>query len=136
MPVKIAFELLYSFARDGVSNDYRRLFKDVFGLINRSHDFIEIMSTNFLHMPVPSLPFRADRIQRHDVFGESIDLDVIAIDNRNKISQLFFPRKHGRFPALTAIVLAIAHQTINVTRRTSPTIDPIGQSHSYCLGQA
>ena len=90
-----------TFAGNRACNNHRWFFKHGFGFIYRGNNFGETVTVDFLYMPVPRLPFCLKRLERHDVFSEAVDLNVVAVDDRDQISQTIFPGKHTCLPNLS-----------------------------------
>src|ERR1051325_4768772 len=136
VPMKVAFAFFDAFTGDRMRNNQGWFFKNALGLVDRADDLSEIVSADFLDVPIPGFPSIAQPLQWHHVFREPVDLDVIPIDYRDQISQFFFSRQHGRFPTLSFIQLAVAHQAVDVARAASTSIDSVCQCHSNRLRKA
>src|ERR1700683_5408956 len=79
MPEVIALDLLYSLPRNGVRDDKRRLFCDRLRFRARGDELRNVVTVDFEDMPAESFVLLAQRLERHDRFRVSVDLDVVAV---------------------------------------------------------
>src|SRR3989344_1100943 len=79
MPLKFAFKFWNAFG--GYSMDYNNgwFVKDRPSFTYNPINIAEIVTIGFLDMPIPSSPFVGQGIERHNIFGKTIYLDIVAI---------------------------------------------------------
>src|SRR3989338_3679804 len=114
MPVEILLHKVHALAGNGVSDDANRLLKNSSSLKNGIVNGSDVIAIYFYNMPAESLKFFIQRLKRHYVFRKTVYLNVVPVYYRRKIVQLVFPRPKRRFPCLTAVKLAVAHQADNL----------------------
>src|SRR5258708_2891300 len=86
-------------------------------------------------MPVKGPPLVRKRLERHDIFRETVYLNIISVHHGNQIPQLIFSREHDRLPSIAFILLPVRHETVNKSVFIF-SIHPISQSHTCSLGEA
>ena len=115
MPFILALKLGHALSGYGIGDDERGFPKDCFGLLHCRINIGKIVSAYFNHMPVERFPFLLQRIQRHDILRIAVNLYVIAVNDGNKIVQLFACGQLCRFPHFATLLFPIGHERIKVT---------------------
>ena len=57
-------------------------------------ELFDVMCVGFKNMPTESFKFCLERFKRHDIFGKTINLNVVPIDNHDEIVNFIFSGKH------------------------------------------
>jgi len=109
VPFVFAFEFDDAFAGDGMGDDERGLFVNGFGLLHGGDDFLEVVAVNFQNVPAEGFPFGVQAFKGHDIFGEAVDLNIVAVNESDEVVELFLAGKHGGFPIIAFVELAVAH---------------------------
>ena len=73
------------FAGNGVGNNDARLVADGTRHTSRVNNTFYIMTIDLLHMPAKAFPFAAQILERHNLVGWPIDLNVITVDKDNQL---------------------------------------------------
>ena len=114
MPVVIVLYLRHALPRYRVRDDKRRLLDYGFRFVNCRNKCCDIVSVHLEHMPIKCVVLIREGLKRHHVFSISVDLDVIAINDRREPGEAVFPREHRRFPCVPLLLFRVAHHAINV----------------------
>ena len=68
------------------------------GLLKRVYDLLHVMAVDAQNVPAEASVFRSKRLDGHDVFDQSIDLQAIAVYDPDQILELVVAGLHGGFP--------------------------------------
>ncbi len=70
------------------------------------------MPVNLNHLPVKSLKLGLKWLKWHNLFGKTINLDIITINNGDEIVERLFAREQNSLPSIPRVKLTITHQAI------------------------
>src|SRR3989344_93994 len=130
VPFVVEFDVVNTFAGDGVRDDDRRLLIDRFCLVTCRDELRDIVAVDFQDMPVERLIFLPQGFQRHDVFRHAVDLDVVTVDDGREVRESVLPREKDGFPEIPFLMLAVGHRAIDAE---FPSVHPRGIGISRCL---
>src|SRR3989344_2102645 len=81
VPFKFFLHKIHAFARNGVADENRWFFKHGLGFVTCVNDLADIVTIYFDHVPTECFVFFPKRIQGHHIFGEAVDLNIIAVND-------------------------------------------------------
>src|SRR6185369_3566016 len=105
MPMIVTLKLFHSFARNGVCDNDSWLFKNCLSFFHGINNFLKIVPVDLKHMPVERLPLGAQVFEWHDIFCVTFNLNVVTVNDSDKVVQTFFSGKHHPFPGVALIEL-------------------------------
>jgi len=79
MEVRVVFHKTDTFAFDGMGNDDSWLVFYPFSFLKSSQDLVEVMAIYINGVPAKGLPLLAQRLEVHNVFGPTTELNSVAI---------------------------------------------------------
>ena len=100
MKLGIIFHERHAFAFHCVRDDHRRLLFHRGSLGKGFLDRRDIVPVHFDHVPVEAGPLFRERAFIHDVSDEAIQLDAVAVDDRDDIIHPMKAAEHSSFPDL------------------------------------
>ena len=98
------------------------------GLLERVDDLVHVVTVDAEHVPTEASVFCGQGLDVHHIFNPSIDLQAVAINDRDQVIELVMSRFHCGFPDLTFLLLAIAHDAEDLV---TLLVEAGGQRHSY-----
>src|SRR5262249_50330595 len=113
VPAEITLYLTHALAGDGVRDDDRRLFVDGIRLIACRNELRDVVAVDLKHVPVEGFVFVTERLERHYLFGHTVYLDVVPVDDGGEIREPILPSEHCRLPKISLLMLAIRHRAEN-----------------------
>src|ERR1017187_9822660 len=115
-----------AFAFDGVRHNAGGLALGGFGLVKRFLDGRKSVAVDLDGVPPESPPFFGQRRDLHDVVHEAVELDPVVVHNRHHVVELVERARHGGFPDLAFLDLAVAQHGVGAAR---PSVQPCRQAH-------
>src|SRR3989344_1525154 len=109
----LAFYPTHALARNRVDDDDRRLLVYCRRLTASLYELWNVVAVYLQHMPAEAFVFFTQGLKRHDGFGVTVYLNVVAVDDPGEVGKPVRTRKHCRLPEIAAIVLAVGHRTVD-----------------------
>ena len=78
-------------------------------LLEGGNELSEVVAVNLGSVPAKGLPFFSERLQLHNVIGPAVYLQLISVDDGDKVVELEVGGSHGGFPDLTFITFTVSH---------------------------
>ena len=114
----------HAFALDRVGDDRGRLAFGRGGFSKRRLQRRDAVAVHLDGVPVEGAPFFRQRIERHDVVHEAVQLDAIVIDDGHQVVDVLVAAEHGRFPDLPFLDLAVAENDVAFAKDVHPAWPP------------
>ena len=93
----------------------------------RLADGAEVVPVDLDGVPAEGAPLVGQRRDIHDVLHEAVELDPVVVDDRDHVVDLVEGARHGRFPDLPFLDLAVAQHHVRAVR---PAVEAVGESHA------
>ncbi|MNL01975.1 hypothetical protein D3C87_1224630 [compost metagenome] len=86
-----------------------------------------------MHFPAECPPFFVQRFDADHVVHLAVELEAVAVDNRDQMFGVVVGRTHGRFPDLAFLHFAVSKHDEHVIDFTGKTL---GQAHAQATGES
>src|ERR1017187_3537333 len=102
-----------AFVFDGVRHNAGGLSLGGLGFVEGLLDGCEVVAVDLDGVPPERPPFGGQRRDFHDVAHEAIEMDTVVVHNRHHVVQLVEGARHGGFPDLPFLDLAVPHHGVS-----------------------
>ena len=96
-------------ALHGIGNDHHRLSATHLGLFECPDHLLHVVPVDRDHFPAKAAILLLQRLDVHHVLHPAVDLQAVTVDNAHQVVEFVVPGFHGRFPDLSFLLLAVAH---------------------------
>ena len=103
VPLGVVCHVAYTVALDRVGYNHHGLVVHPSGLVQRVDYLFHLVAVDFKDLPVESRPLVLYRVEGHDIFGKTVLLNAVAIQNCNQVVELEFSCGHRSLPDLALI---------------------------------
>ena len=105
-----------------------------FCVLHRRGNLVDIVAVfDVDHVPAECSPFFVQRRDAVDFLDRAVDLQLVVVGKGDQVIQMLARRKHGRFPDLSFLALAVADQRID---RCAVAFELAAQSNAHRAGKA
>ena len=86
----------------------------------------QVVAVDLDGVPAEGAPLVGQRLDFHDVLDEAIELDAVVVHDGDHVVDLVEGARHGRFPDLAFLDLAVAEHDVGAGR---PSVQAGGEPH-------
>src|SRR2546423_7415313 len=122
VPLRVVLHERHALALDGVRHHQRRRALRGLGLVERLVDLRHVVAVDLDHRPAERLPLGDDGLEIEHLADEVVELDLVVVDDDGEVVERMIGmaepgRRHGRFPHLALLDLAVAEDAVDARGR-------------------